>query len=210
MTRSPRAERAEAPPGAWAAARSATGAAGLVLAAGAGRRFGGGVPKQLAELDGRPLLEHVLAAATAVLDRVVVVVGARADEVLAGIDLHGAEPVVCDGWAEGQAASLRCGAQALRGVERVLVMVGDQPRLDAALVARLAVAPPGTRAAHDGVPGFPAVLGPAELALVATLRGDRGLRNLVAWRLVEAGAPLTDIDTPDDLEAIRREARAVL
>ncbi len=184
--------------------------AGLVLAAGAGRRFGDAAPKQLAELDGRPLLEHVLAAATAALDRVVVVLGARAGEVLAGVDLHGAEPVVCAGWAEGQAASLRCGAEALRGAERVLVMVGDQPRLDAALVARLAAEPPGSRAAHAGVPGFPAVLGPAELARIPALTGDRGLRDLVAWRLEEAGASVHDIDTPDDLEATRREARSVL
>jgi CTP:molybdopterin cytidylyltransferase MocA len=181
-----------------------------VLAAGAGRRYDAAAPKQLAELHGRPLLEHVLAAATAVLDRVVVVLGARAEAVLAGVDLHGAEPVVCPGWAEGQAASLRCGVRALGDAGRVLVMVGDQPRIDAALIARLAAEPPGSRAAHAGVPGFPAVLGPAELALVDGLRGDRGLRDLVAWRLVEAGAPLTDIDTPDDLEAIRREARAVL
>jgi CTP:molybdopterin cytidylyltransferase MocA len=206
------AERAEGRRGAGRAARSVGGGAvaGLVLAAGAGRRFGAGPPKQLAELDGRPLLEHVLAAATAVLDRVVVVVGARAEEVLAGVELHGAEPVVCPEWAEGQAASLRCGVRALAGAERVLVLVGDQPRVDAALVARLAREPPGSRAAHDGVPGHPAVLGPAELARVPELRGDRGLRDLVAWRLVEAGVPLTDLDTPDDLEAIRREARAVL
>ncbi len=186
-----------------------TGAAGLVLAAGAGRRFGP-APKLLAELDGRPLLEHALAAATAVLARVVVVLGARADEVLAAVDLHGAEPVRCPDWAEGQSASLRTGVRALAGAERVLVLVGDQPRVPPALVARLAAEPPGTRAAHRGVPGFPAVLGPAELARVPALTGDRGLRDLVAWRLVEAGAPVHDIDTPDDLEASRHEARSVL
>src|SRR5918997_1615678 len=63
------------------------GAAGLVLAAGAARRFGG--PKQLAELDGRPLLEHALAALSG-LDRIVVVLGARADEIRAGADLGAA------------------------------------------------------------------------------------------------------------------------
>ncbi len=188
---------------------SEPGAAGLVLAAGAGRRFGP-EPKLLAEVDGRPLLEHALAAATAVLPRVVVVLGARAEAVLAGVDLHGAEPVVCADWAEGQAASLRCGVGALAGATRVLVLVGDQPRVDPALVARLARAAPGTRAARAGVPGFPAVLGPAELARIPALTGDRGLRDLVAWRLEEAGAPVHDIDTPDDLEATRREARSVL
>jgi len=184
-------------------------AAGLVLAAGAGRRFGE-EPKLLAEVDGRPLVAHAVAAATAVLDRVVVVLGARAQAIRGAVDGHGAEVVVCADWAEGQAASLRCGVRALAGAERVLVLVGDQPRIAPALVARLAAAPPGTRAAHAGVPGFPAVLGPDELARVPALRGDRGLRDLVAWTLVEAGAPVHDIDTPHDLEAIRREARAVL
>ena len=64
---------------------------GLVLAAGAGTRFGSA--KQLAELDGRPLLEHSILAMTASpVGRVVVVLGAGAEEVLAQVDLHGAEP----------------------------------------------------------------------------------------------------------------------
>ena len=68
-----------------------------MLAAGSGERFGGG--KQLADLDGRPLLEHVLAAmAAAPLERVVVVLGAQADEIRAGVDLHGARAVICPDW----------------------------------------------------------------------------------------------------------------
>ena len=85
-------------------------ACGLLLAAGEGRRFGG--PKQLAELDGRPLVEHALGA-LAGLDRVVVVLGAHADEIRAGADLGDAELVTCDDWAEGMSASLRRGLAAL-------------------------------------------------------------------------------------------------
>jgi molybdenum cofactor cytidylyltransferase len=49
---------------------------GLILAAGKGTRFGG--PKQLAELDGRPMLEHSIQAMTASpVGRVVVVLGAE-------------------------------------------------------------------------------------------------------------------------------------
>ena len=68
---------------------------GLVLAAGRGSRFGSA--KQLADLDGRPLLEHAIEAMTSSdVDRVVVVLGAGADDVAPpGVDLHGAEPVVC-------------------------------------------------------------------------------------------------------------------
>ena len=69
--------------------------AGVVLAAGSGSRFGGA--KQLAELDSRPLLEHALRAVEAVpaLERIVVVLGARAQEIRAGVDFGATEVVVC-------------------------------------------------------------------------------------------------------------------
>src|SRR3989442_3261575 len=79
----------------------------IVLAAGAGRRFGG--PKQLAPLAGRPLLQHVVDAAP---DPLTVVLGAHADAVRAGVDLDSADVVVCEDWEEGQAASLRPGVAA--------------------------------------------------------------------------------------------------
>jgi molybdenum cofactor cytidylyltransferase len=186
-------------------------AAGLMLAAGAGRRFGD-APKQLAALRGRPLLEHAVRAQVAVLERVVVVLGARAAEVLAAVALGPAQPLVCAEWADGQSASLRCGLRALAGAERVVVTLGDQP-LPSAVVARLAAEPPGTRASFAGVPGHPVVLGPEHVRLAEGVRGDRGLRDALAGaRLVECG-DLTrgrDVDTPEDLEEIAREARAVL
>ncbi len=185
--------------------------AGLVLAAGGGARFGPAV-KQLAEVEGRPLLEHALRAQAAVLDRVVVVLGAHADAILARVDLHGAEPVVCARWAEGQAASLQTGLAALHGEQRVLVTLGDQPLVGADVVARMAAEPPGSRAAYGGATGHPAVLGPEQLrAAASSLRGDRGLRAL-RWTLVECGhlGDGRDVDTPDDLEEIRAEAGAVL
>ena len=183
-------------------------AAGLVLAAGEGRRFGD-APKQLADLHGRPLLAHVVAAATKALPRVVVVLGARAEEVRAAVDLSGAEVVVCEDWRAGQSASLRAGLGALVDEERIVVLLGDQPLVTPQLIRRFAAEPPGTRAAHDGRPGHPAVLGPEQIAAARALSGDEGLRAL-SWRLAEAGAALRDIDTPEDLEALRREARAVV
>ena len=78
---------------------------GIVLAAGEGKRFGG--CKQVARLDGRPLLEHAVRAMLSVpaIDPVVVVLGAHADEIRAAVDLSGADVVVCDAWADGQSAS---------------------------------------------------------------------------------------------------------
>ena len=130
---------------------------GLVLAAGAGTRFGER-SKLLAELDGRPLLEHAVAAQCAVvqLERVAVVLGAAADEILERVDFMRAETVVCSDWSEGQSASLRCGIEFLTreaGVSRVVVTLGDQPRVSAELIERFVGEPPGTRAVYGGVDG---------------------------------------------------------
>jgi nicotine blue oxidoreductase len=116
----------------------------VIMAAGAGRRFGGEI-KQLHAHEGRPMLETVLRtmAATGIEDRVVVL-GAHADEVLAEADLHGARAVVCPRWAEGQAASLRCGlAELPDGAEAALIVLGDGPGLDSRAVKRVAAADPG-------------------------------------------------------------------
>jgi CTP:molybdopterin cytidylyltransferase MocA len=111
----------------------------------------------------------------------------------------------CAEWRDGQSASLRCGLTALPGAERVVVLLGDQPGVTAAAIDRIAAEPPGTRAAYDGRPGHPALLGPEQLAAAALVRGDEGLRGL-EWRLVECGdvASGADVDTPADLAAVRR------
>jgi molybdenum cofactor cytidylyltransferase len=178
---------------------------GIVLAAGAGTRFGGG--KQLALLDGRPLLEHAVAAACAAsLDRVVVVLGDRADEVRAAVDFGRAEPLVCADWAEGLSASLRCGLAAA-GDERAVITLGDEPALPpAAIDAVLAVEGPAVRATWGGRPGHPVAIEPG-LARSFQLRGDTGLRALLAGAVeVECrhlGRPV-DVDTRSDLEAMQR------
>jgi CTP:molybdopterin cytidylyltransferase MocA len=177
--------------------------AGLLLAAGEGRRFGG--PKQLARVGGRPLIERALAA-LAGLDRVVVVLGARAEEIRAGADLGGAEVVVCADWAEGMGASLRAGLAALDGAGEVVVVLADQPFITAAVVARVRAAEgDAARAVYGGAPGHPVVLRRPVLARAAELRGDQGFRD-VPMTHVECGdlADPRDIDTRADLEVVRR------
>ena len=176
----------------------------LILAAGEGRRFGG--TKQLAELDGRPLLEHALAAVSSISPRVVVL-GHAADEILARVDLQGAEPVICADWADGQSASLRCGLAALDGADAVLVVLGDQPGVTPAAIDAVAAADgddEAVRATYDGVPSHPVLLRASLLARADELRGDSGFRDLLAGARVgevEVGhlADARDVDTREEL-----------
>ncbi|HEY3765862.1 MAG TPA: nucleotidyltransferase family protein [Gaiellales bacterium] len=114
--------------------------AAVVLGAGAGSRYGG--LKQLHPVDGRPMLERVLqTVAEAGLEQRVVVLGARAGTILERIDLYDAQPVVCDRWDAGQAASLHAGLAALPAeAGSALVVLGDGPNLDRRAIARVIAA----------------------------------------------------------------------
>lgn len=188
--------------------------AAVVLAAGSGSRFGGA--KQLAELDGIPLLEHALRAVEAVpaIDRIVVVLGARADEIRAGVDVGAAEVVVCEDWAEGQAASLRCGIAAVADAEAAVLTLGDMPRITPEVIeafARLATVygrNVRARAVYDGMPGHPVVLGSAYFDRIAALEGDVGARDVlkaIRAHPIECShlCSAADVDTPEALEELR-------
>ena len=188
--------------------------AGLVLAAGGGTRFGA-APKQLADFHGRPLLEWAVRAQCEVaeLSPVLVVLGAHAHEVAATVDFGRAETVVCEDWQSGQAASLRRGLAALAGAEKVIVTLGDAPLLTPAVIRMFVGEPPRTRAMYEGRPGHPVVLGPAEISALTSLHGDEGARGFLrGGPVLEVGHLCSgrDVDTPEDLEEVRDEARAVI
>jgi nicotine blue oxidoreductase len=215
------------PPRAAGGRGSRLSAAALILAAGAGSRFGAGGSKLLADLGGRPVVRHVVDAALAArsVARIVVVVGGHAEPLRAALTGEGGaseaggaagpaaeaaplEVVECEEGAQGQSASLRCGLRALRGCERVLVLVGDQPGVTAAAIERIARAEPGTRAAYGGRPGHPVLLGRELMEAAERLQGDCGLRDVAQWRLLECGDVATgdDVDTVEDLERLRGRA----
>jgi molybdenum cofactor cytidylyltransferase len=188
--------------------------AGLVLGAGGGTRFGA-EPKQLADLNGRPLLEWAVRAQCAVpeLARVVVVLGAHAHAVERAVEFGRAETVVCPDWESGQAASLRWGLRELGGAPNVVVTLGDAPLVTPEVIGMFVGQPPRTRAVYGGRPGHPVVLGPEQIATLMSHQGDEGARGLLRFgRVIEVGHLCSgrDVDTPDDLEEIRHEARAVI
>jgi molybdenum cofactor cytidylyltransferase len=142
---------------------SVEGVHGLVLAAGAGRRFGS--VKQLAPFAGRPLIEApVRALRAAGLARVVVVLGFEADLIEGHADLGSVDVVRCGRWAAGIGASLSAGLEALvpGAAEAAVVVLGDQPLIDPRTVRALITARgaglDAVRATYEGRPGHPVLL----------------------------------------------------
>lgn len=179
--------------------------AGLVLAAGEGRRFGG--PKALALLDGERLVDRAVRTLSAAGCAPLVVVSGAAELVVAG-----ARVVPNPLWHSGMGSSLRAGLAALRAddVAATVVMLVDTPWLSAQAVRRLVdrgAGFPAAIATYGGRRGHPVLLAAEVWDQVAELAvGDTAAR---AWlracpdlvREVDCtglGSP-RDVDHPEDL-----------
>lgn len=181
--------------------------AGVVLAAGAARRFG--ATKQLVEVDGRPLVRHAVDTALAAgLAPVVVVVGHDADRVRAALP-PGVEVVDNPAHASGQASSLRAGVAAVAtgDADGLVVLLADQPGVAPGVVGRVVAAlgqgHVAARARYADRPGHPVAFARAAFAALAHVTGDTGARDLLADLDVHEvpvdGPCPPDVDTPDDL-----------
>ena len=198
---------------------SDAGVAGLLLAAGAGRRMGG--PKALLrDDDGVPRLDRAVGALLGGgCASVTVVLGASADRARALLEEVGrsrdarVDVVVAPDWAVGMGASLRAGLGALedRPADAALVSLVDLPDVDARVVRRVLDAGSGdgslVRATYGGRPGHPVLIGRRHWDGVAsTAHGDRGAREYLDAgdpTLSECGDLATgrDLDRPEDLRA---------
>lgn len=189
----------------------------LVLAAGAGARFGGG--KLLAPWRSGRLLDGALSSAFAAPARKVTVVWGADDRIpdaaRAWAAQHGHAGrlalVQAEGHAEGLSASLKAGLLTLPSdCAGVFVFLGDMPRVPPAVLAPLAAAiaggAPAAAPEFGGRRGNPVLLGRSLFAELSSLEGDRGAGPLLARlgdRLARVAAPddgvLYDVDRPDDL-----------
>jgi CTP:molybdopterin cytidylyltransferase MocA len=182
--------------------------AGLLLAAGAGRRYG--MPKALVAYDGGLLVDHgVRTLRDGGCIPIAVVLGAQSADVRARADLGDATAVVNEDWDTGMGSSLRAGLIALGSTtaEAAAVLLVDTPGITAAAVAR--ILPYGrpealAAATYGGEMGHPVLLGRDHWpGAIEAATGDRGARPylrqrrddlvLVACDDISDG---TDIDTP--------------
>jgi CTP:molybdopterin cytidylyltransferase MocA len=185
--------------------------AGLVLAAGSGRRFG--EPKALVDNGSGPWVRRALDVVGG-CDPRLVVIGAAADRVAALLP-PGVLVVRNPEYTTGMGSSLRVGLRALlegESVDAAIVMLVDLPGVGSAVidrVCRIAGSAPAARnllmrAAFDGVPSHPVLIGRDHWAgVIQTATGDRGARDYLAAHatvLVECG----DIGSGQDVDTAQQ------
>jgi CTP:molybdopterin cytidylyltransferase MocA len=196
--------------------RRPSGVSAILLAAGAGSRFGGG--KLLAPYHGRPLIEAALSnLADAPVDETVVVVGDDAQRLREACEPYGFKVVENPDWARGISTSVRVGLQSLGPEARAaVVLLADQPLVGAGAVGRLVGAfGEGAKVAvatYGGKPRNPVLFSREVWPLLMTeLSGDEGARSflrrhpeLVTRVPCEGVGDPADVDTAEDLRRLER------
>lgn len=186
--------------------------AAIVLAAGAGRRFGGG--KMSAPFKGEPLVRHAIRAARAAPVERVIVVGPP--ELDLG-DWPGAPEVIALAIdSDALSTSLKAGIAAAEGMDGAFVLLGDMPLIPHDVADRLAAILGDHFAAvprHAGKSGHPVLFSARAFPELARLEGDTGAGSLlkgrsdIAFDDCTVGTILLDVDRAEDIRRLEEEDR---
>jgi probable selenium-dependent hydroxylase accessory protein YqeC len=200
------------------AGRPRSNVGGVVLAAGLSRRFAGN--KLLAPFMGKPLVRWVVEAARdSRLAAIVVVLGHEHERVRAALSDLLTDPrlifIYNDRYEQGQSSSVIVGLEAIApGVDAVMFLPADQPRLDRSVVDQLIVAfeQSGCGICHPVVAGrrcSPTIFGARHFPALRRMQGDSGGRSVIETCPDSIAAlsfpdemPFRDVDCPDDLAAL--------
>jgi molybdenum cofactor cytidylyltransferase len=184
----------------------------VVLAAGEGSRMReSGIPKQLLDIAGQPLIARVVENALASVCRpVIVVLGANGNRIRSALSGRDVEIVENQRWNEGMGTSIHAGISILRerGVEAAILTLGDQPLIDAAIFNRLVhtfltTGKPIVPAEYAGTVGVPVLFAREYFAALMALEADKGCKGLILKNRAHAATfpcpeAEADIDTPED------------
>lgn len=182
----------------------------MVLAAGRGTRMGR--QKQTLPIDGKPMLARVLETLSkSEVDKVIVVLGARAAEVRRKVKFEKETVIVNRAFGGGIAGSLKAGLASVGpSADAALIVLGDQPFLSPLTVDRMIAAYRNSRASlvvpvYHSVRGNPVLFDRSLFPEVMSISGDTGARRVVKRHedqmlqveVADEGVTL-DIDTPSD------------
>lgn len=177
-----------------------------------------GSPKQLLQLEGKPLVWRVAEQAChSAADQVMVVTGAYACEVERALCGLPVKTVYNPRWAEGQAESVKAGVAAVKGDRSAVIFLPvDQLFVTAALLnALIQVYKTGPASIvapiYNDCRGTPVLFAPKWRGELLSLAGDHGARKLlddfpqeVEYVAVKDVYLLMDADTPDEYEMLNK------
>jgi molybdenum cofactor cytidylyltransferase len=186
---------------------------GIILAAGEGRRFGGG--KLIATVRGKPVLERVIeCAASARLERLILVLGADGSELISRFGRNlppGTVTVINPHYKSGMSTSIRKGMESAKGSGAVMIFLGDMPFITATLTEKVISAYRNScawacRPVCGKTPGHPVIIGRELFGELENIAGDEGAKRVLGkvedrTILIETGPETQrDIDSEADLD----------
>lgn len=178
-----------------------------VLAAGSSSRLG--QPKQLLAFQGQTLVRRTAGAALgAGCAPVAVVVGSEREKI--ADSLHDLKVIILpnESWRRGIGTSIHAGVAALKDCDALIILVGDQPHVDATLIRQLVARhqetqKPMVASAYAGTLGVPALFGRSCFEQLLLLGDEEGAKVLLSARpnevaQVDFPEGAVDIDTSED------------
>lgn len=183
----------------------------ILLAAGSSSRLGRS--KQLIEYQGKTLIQKAIDEANkSRADCLVVVLGANADRIQTGFEPSSALFIVNPHWEQGMSSSMQAGLRFLmakEAIDQVLLMLCDQPFVDASLLDQLITSKETSgkgivAAAYSNTLGVPALFDTRYFEELSQLTGSEGAKKVIFNHQAEVHAldfPLgaVDLDTEEDV-----------
>ncbi len=188
----------------------------VILAAGASKRLG--YPKQLIQFRGKYLLQHIIDEAenAKVIFRLLIL-GANLETIKEQIDPVSFNVAINPNWQEGMASSLRIAVENAESenLDGLLVILSDQPYVDTELLNELIELYEPEKnmivaSEYNKILGVPALFDRHYFRELMKLKGDTGARKLISTfrekiKQVKFDSGELDIDTPSDMEKLRKE-----
>ncbi|SDR71145.1 nucleotidyltransferase family protein [Gramella sp. MAR_2010_147] len=189
----------------------------VILAAGSSSRLG--YAKQLVEFNGKSLLQNAIDTSCSIGFKTnILLLGARAEEIISSIDPKDFEIVINKQWREGMSGSIKealnRSLELYQDLQHLLILVSDQPfickeSLEKLIEVQLKSKSPATFSEYVGNVGVPAIFSAEVFPYLNELKGDQGAKKLIMdhkidFKTVKFEKGNFDVDTQEDVELLKK------